>query len=73
MRRTSPKGATSWRRPSPHENQAGNHYDGENDDYPAWEDEDDNYVFLAEGDLDEVMDEKTSCRPLHRIMTPDRH
>ncbi|CAK9026889.1 Copia protein [Durusdinium trenchii] len=47
-----------------HENQAGNHYDGENDDYPAWEDEDDNYVFLAEGDLDEVMDEQDVLQAL---------
>ena len=40
------------------ENAAGHHYEPEESGYQDWEDDDENYVFLADGDLDEVMDEQ---------------
>ena len=39
------------------ENPAGDTYD-EDFPYAGWEDEDPDYIFLTEGDLDEVMDEQ---------------
>ena len=40
------------------EGSSGIHYEADGDGVAAWEDDDENYVFLADGDLDEVMDEQ---------------
>ena len=40
------------------EGSSGIHYEADGDGAAAWEDDDENYVFLADGDLDEVMDEQ---------------
>lgn len=41
------------------EDTAGDNYDPENAPYTGWEDlDDEQYLFLAEGDLDEIMDEQ---------------
>ena len=40
------------------ENDTGINYEADGDGAAAWEDDDENYIFLADGDLDEVMDEQ---------------